>query len=252
MTALPDTPLKVVTVHTSRTIMLAELSALFERVPVRSDLGSYRNAVVRDNVLLKNSFAGREKTFLNLRQLYGFDDSQPLFAVLRALWEQSAAGRPLLALLAACAVDEVLLATAPVILGTKVKDGVTNERMAKQVAEVFPERYGPATLAAIGQRAASSWTQSGHVQGKVRKVRSRAQATPEAVALALLIGTLQGKRGHTLFGTRSAQLLDTSASEHDALAHAAAQRGYFKYRRLGDVAEVDFGAFLAAVRTGHV
>lgn len=252
MTTLPTEPLRNVTVHATRTLMLKELSTLFEAVPPYSEADAYRRAVVDENVLLKTSYGGREKTYANLRRLYGLDEQDVLFAVLRVLWQRDTLGRPLLALLAACAVDEILRSTAPAILGTKGKDVVMNEQLAVRVAEAFPERYGKATLKSIGQNAASSWTQSGHLQGKVRKVRRKALATPGVMALALFVGTLQGERGHKLFSTVSARLLDAGETELDALASTAAQHGFFKYRRLGDVVEVNFGTLLARIKAQSV
>lgn len=232
--------------------MLKELGTLFEAVPLYSEAAAYRRAVIDENVLLKNSYGGREKTYTNLRRLYGLDEQDVLFTVLRGLWQRDTVGRPLLALLAACAVDEILRSTAPVILGTKDKDVVMNERLAVQVAEAFPERYGKTTLKSIGQNTASSWTQSGHLQGKVKKVRSKAVATPGATAFALLIGTLHGERGYKLFDTLWAQLLDVADGQRDDLAAAAAKQGYMTYRRLGDVAEVGFDNLFSALKAQRV
>lgn len=245
-------PLPRVMVHTSRTLMLSELTALLASQVGGADLSDYRHAVLEDNVLLKETFAGRQKTFANLRQLYGLEATHPLFPVLRVLWQQSPKGRPLLALLAACSVDEILRATTPVILGKKENDKVVHVEMARKIAETFPERFNSMTLEAMGQRAAASWVQSGHLKGKVNKVRSRAQATPETMAFALFISTLQGERGYKLFDTLAVELQDASATELDALALAGAQHGYYKYRRLGDVLEVDFSGFLAKVGVGLV
>ncbi len=232
--------------------MLKELSTLFEAVPIYSEAAAYRSAVIDENVLLKNSYGGREETYTNLRRLYGLDEQDALFAALRGLWQRDTVGRPLLALLAACAVDEILRSTAPVILGTKDKDVVVNKQLAERVEEVFPERYSPITLEAIGQRAASSWTQSGHLQGKVKKVRAKAVATPATIALALLIGTLHGERGYRLFDTLWVQLLDVTEGQRDELAAAAAKQGYMTYRRLGDVAEVGFDSFFSALKAQRV
>ncbi len=252
MTTLSTQPLRTVTVHATRTLMLKELSTLFEAVPPYGEAGAYRSAVVDENVLLKASYGGREKTYTNLRRLYGLDEQDALFAVLRGLWQRDTLGRPLLALLVSCAVDEVLRSTAPVILGTKVKGGVMHEELAVRVAEVFPDRYGKATLKSIGQNAASSWTQSGHLQGKVKKVRGKAVATPAAMALALLVGTLTGERGYKLFDTLWVQLLDVTDGQRDDLAAAAARQGYMSYRRLGDVAEVGFDGFFSALKAQRV
>lgn len=245
-------PLPSVTVHTSRTLMLAELETLFESAPPQATLTGYQHAVLEDNVLSKGTFAGRQKTFANLRQLYGLNAGQPLFKMLRLLWSQGTRGRPLLALLAACAVDEILRATTPVILGTTENEKVVHEAMADKVAEMFPNRYGASTLKSIGQNTASTWVQSGHLRGKLQKVRAQAVSTPETIALALFIGTLQGEQGHKLFDTLSVQLLDTTLGEHEDLAFRGAQRGYYRYRRLGDVAEVDFANLLARTDAPYV
>ncbi len=232
--------------------MLKELSTLFEAVPIYSEAAAYRSAVIDENVLLKNSYGGREETYTNLRRLYGLDEQDALFAALRGLWQRDTVGRPLLALLAACAVDEILRSTAPVILGTKGNDTVMNEQLAVHVSEAFPDRYNRVTLEAIGQRAASSWTQSGHLVGRVKKVRSRPSATPATMAFALLIGTLHGERGYKLFDTLWVQLLDVTEGQRDDLASAAAKQGYMTYRRLGDVAEVGFDSFFSALKAQRV
>lgn len=252
MTALPSKPLRTVTVHARRTLMLKELSTLFDAVPLYSEAAAYRRAVVDENILLKHSYGGREETYTNLRRLYGLDEQDALFAVLRGLWQRDILGKPLLALLAAYSVDEILRSTAPVILGTKGKDVVMSEQLAAQVAKAFPDRYNQVTLEAIGQRAASSWTQSGHLQGKVKKVRSKVQATSATMAFALFIGTLTGERGYKLFNTLWVQLLDLTEAERDNHASLAAKQGYLSYRRLGDVAEVDFNNFFAALKAQRV
>jgi hypothetical protein len=47
----------------------------------------------------------------------------------------------------------------------------------------------------MGQNAGSSWQQSGHLRGKLNKVRQRANSRPVAVAYALILGHLCGERG---------------------------------------------------------
>ena len=252
MTALSAELLRTVTVHARRTLMLKELSILFDAVPLYSEAAAYRYAVIDENVLLKASYGGREETYTNLRRLYGLDEQNTLFAAFRGLWQHDVPGRPLLALLAGCAVDEILRCTAPVILGTNDGDVLMNEQLAAQVATSYPGRYNKVTLEAIGQRTASSWTQSGHLTGRVKKVRSKPVATPAAAALALLVGTLSGERGYKLFGTLWAQLLNVTEAEQDGLASLAARQGFLSYRRIGDVAEVGFEGFFSALKAHRV
>ena len=95
-------------------------------------------------------------------------------------------------------------------------------------------------LANIGRHAASSWQQSGHLSGRLRKVRTRAESRPAAVGYALLLGTLCGVRGEALFHTLWCRLLDAPTDTLHAQALAASQRGYLEYRHAGGVTEVAF------------
>ena len=67
--------------HSSRTIMLAEISNLVDA----NGLGRAREAVVESNALNKDSVSGRMLTFQRLRELYSFDEQNRLFRVFRDL-----------------------------------------------------------------------------------------------------------------------------------------------------------------------
>ena len=123
---------------------------------------------------------------------------------------------------------------------------MTKTQMEEQIAAAFPARYQPGVLAGLGRRTISSWEQSGHLRGRLHKVRARAVSGPAGAAYALLLGYLCGQRGAFLFETLWSKALDTSPDNLDALAFAASQRGWLEYRRLGDVCELRFSCLMRA------
>lgn len=237
-------------VITSRTIMLAELRALFSAVPASARFAEYRAAIVEDNALLKPSAATRRSTARHLAELYSLDRGVPVFRLLRTLWDQGDAGHPLLACLCASARDPLLRATAPAVLALPQGSAIAPADFARTVGEDLPGRYNPTTLGALSRNAASSWAQSGHLRGKLRKVRARAEATPASVAYALGLGYLTGVRGVLLFETFWIALLDAPPEAVDALAFEAGRRGWLQYRRIGQVVELGFAELLGEGRRG--
>jgi len=233
--------------HGSRTLMLAELRTLLSGVPPLAGLEEYRSAVVRENIPLKHTTAGRRATFRALRELYGLSQDVLLFRALRDLWDADPAAQPLLALLCATARDPILWATADTVLDTKPGEAVTPQQLAHAVAERFPGRYKSGVLDHMGRNTASTWQQSGHLAGRQKKVRSAAASAPTSVAYGLLLGHLCGDRGEGLLTTRWARLRDTPVYLLRERASMASQRGWIDYRYSGAVTDVGFSHLLRDV-----
>ena len=225
-------------------MMLLELALLLGAVPPDGSPEDYRRAVLDDNVLLKKSDSTRRKSLKHLRELYVLDNRHLLFAVLRTLHDQEPASLPVLALLTAVTRDRLLRSTVPLTLEAPIGTRVGTADFSETVAAAFPDRMSSTTLEGVAQRTASSWTQSGHLRGRTKKVRMRAEPSVGATAFALSLGHLSGVRGLPLYETLWARLLDASPNEIDALAFAASQRGLLEYRRMGDVAEFGFSKLL--------
>lgn len=235
------------TVHISRTMMFAEVSTLFDVVHSNASLANYRSAVVDDNVLLKRTMSNREKTFRFLRELYALDTSDLLFVAFRKFWDADPAGRRALALLNAAFRDEVLRPSLNAILASTPSTPVTKVQLGEVIAAAYPHRFGEKSLAKISRNVASTWTQSGHLEGHADKHRSAVQATIGSATFALLFGWLDGQRGLGLFETPWARLVTTSAAELDTLAFAASNRDWLRYKRMGDVVEIDFLEFIGTL-----
>jgi hypothetical protein len=186
-------------VHTARTMMLAELRALLSFVDMADAArADYLEAIQTANCLGKRSGKTRTLTFRHLADLYALDPSLLVFRALRFFWQRDVEGQPLLAALCAFSRDPMLRATAPFVLDFQEGATVTREGMEEFIDAQEPGRFSKATLKSTAQNINSSWTQSGHLAGRVRKVRARAVATPGTVSLALLLGYVSGLRGESL------------------------------------------------------
>jgi hypothetical protein len=236
--------------HGSRTLMLKELRLLLTACPRPASYEDFRTAVIQHNVLLKNTDTTRQESFRRLRELYAIDENTLLFRALRDLWDEDETAQPLLALLCACARDSILRSAADPILATPIDEPVTPQMMEESVRESFPNRYNATTLATIGRNVASSWQQSGHLRGHLKKVRHQADCQPTAVAYALLLGYLGNLRGEALFQTLWCCLLDAPAHILHRQAQLAAQGGWLEYRHSGSVTDITF-RYLLRTEEGH-
>lgn len=190
---------KKTTVHTSRTIMLNELSALLSQADSNADKTKYRKMITEDNVLNKSTLKTRQLTAERLGELYLLDSQKTLFRVMRQLWYADADGRPLLAFLMACMTDTLLHLSTEFILGIQCGDVITSSNMEQFLEEKMPNRFGKKTLRSVSQNLNSSFTQAGYLSGKVRKQRVQAKATSGSTTFALLLSYLEGLRAERLF-----------------------------------------------------
>ena len=92
----------------------------------------------------------------------------------------------------------------------------------------------------MAQNLRSTWTQTGHLSGRVNKIRQRVSPTPGVVTYALLIGYLQGERGMLLFETEYIAMLDCTREKALELAEQASARGWMVMKRVGNVVEAVF------------
>jgi hypothetical protein len=233
--------------HTARTMMLAELRALLSFVDAADAAKvDYLEAIQTANCLGKRSGKTRTLTFRHLADLYALDPNLLVFRALRFFWQRDVDGQPLLTALCAYSRDPLLRATAPFVLSFQEGTTVTREAMEEFIDAQEPGRFSKATLKSTAQNINSSWTQSGHLSGRVRKVRARAVATPGAASLALLLGYVSGLRGESLFISDYTRLLDCSFERTIELAEAASRRGWISLKRVGQVIEVLFSNLITA------
>jgi len=231
-------------VHTSRTMMLGELSLVLEHVGPKAKAGEYLAAIVEQNVLGKPTQTTRKRTAQRLVELYALDQTRPVFRLLRHFWTADVSARPMLAYLAATTRDPLLRDTTPFVVAVPVGVAVTPAQISQHLNEIYARRFQASTGLATAQRLASSWTQAGYLYGKVNKKRSRTLVTPVVVTLTLLLGYLCGLRGRMLLDTVWTRMLDRTSAEIVDLAAEASKQGWMNFKAAGAVVEVTFPGLL--------
>lgn len=228
-------------VHSSRSLMYADLEHLLDSTPVDSGDAGYREELDAGNLLGKRTATNRDHTARKLRALYGLDPEITVFRLMRHFWTlDDGGGRPLLALLCATARDPLLRSLTPALLAAPIGSALEEAALEHQFdATAGKDRFSESTRRAILGKVVTSWRTSGHLQG-LRRIRTRAAATPAETAYALALAYLEGRRGALLFDSLWARLLDAQVEEVRGLAQIASQNGWLVYRGIGDVVEVRF------------
>lgn len=231
--------------HGARTMMLGELRALLTFVDdANAPRETYIEAIEIHNCLGKRSGRTRKITARHLIELYALAPDTTLFRSLLFFWKRDEEGQPLLALICAYARDAILRISSPFILPAYEGDKVMREALEEFLDALEPGRFSKATLKSTAQNINSTWTQSGHPMGKVKKVRTRANATAGSTAYALFLGYLEGIRGEALFLSEYTKLLDCSVDRAIELAEEASRRGWIVFKRVGRVIEALFPGLL--------
>jgi len=232
--------------HSARTIMVAELEQLLSALPADSTRQEYEHAIADENLLGKPTRFSRKATATRLWELYGLDPAVPLFRVLRLYWKHEAEAHPLLALSCALARDPILRLSAPYILDLPLGAVTSTDDLVEFLDGEVQGRFNATTLRAIAQRIGSSWTQSGHLEGRVKKLRTKAKATPATAAYAMFLGYAEGHRAARLFTTLWARVLDHTEEEVADLVGKASRNGLLSYRKIGTMIDVRFDHILTA------
>jgi hypothetical protein len=220
-------------------MMLDDLTAILAAVPATATVADYSSAIIEGNCLSKQTVATRRHSFQHLRELYALDPQVPLFRVLGHLWAADPQGGSLLALLASLARDPLLLGTAASVI--PLRDGAEFQRAAMRMAvsRTVGDRLNDSTIDKVARNAASSWAQSGHLQGRTFKIRQRVTATPGAMAFALYLANAAGFYGQEVLSSGWIRVLDCSTSAAIEIALEAKRRGLIDLRVAGDVFDLN-------------
>jgi hypothetical protein len=230
--------------HASRTIMLDELMTLIRVSDPAATRADYVKASVDDNCLGKHTLSTRRSSLQRMTELYALDAGVPLFRLLRQFWYADEKAHAQLALLAAIARDPLLRATCPVVLAMSVGEEIARQRFTDAIRDAVDGRLNDATIDKVVRNTASSWTQSGHFVGRSRKKRLAVQPTPTSAAFALVLSYMLGLRGHALFESLFARVLDRDENALTFLAMDAKRLGLLDIKSGGGMTVVAFDAIL--------
>lgn len=228
------------TIHTSRTIMFAELAKVMDFAIQNDDYLTSLN----QNVINKKSQSGIEKTTVYLKNLYSFDTQYPPFRALKYFWQNSEVmDRPKLAILYAIGNDRLLAESIPIITETKVGIKVTVERVEENIEANYPKRYSPNTRRSMAQNIASSWKQAGFITGKIKNIRTQPEISYNLLAFAFLMAYMDGERGDFILTSKWTKALCLGDIQLRELAFEASKRDLLQYQYAGNVTSISFNNF---------
>jgi hypothetical protein len=225
--------------HTSRTMMLDELTHVLEATPPEARRDDYAAAIIDGNCLSKPTASTRRLSNQRLGELYGLDPTIPLFRILRRLWDVAADGRPLLALLATIARDPLLAATCPAIIAMPANAELQRDALKRALQTVVGDRLNDSTLEKVCRNVASTWAQSGHLEGRTFKKRRIVLPSPTAVTFAIYLAHAAGFRGADIFASGWLRVRDCDPSHARQLALDAKRSGLLDLRMAGHVVELN-------------
>lgn len=230
--------------HSARSMMLNELRCVFQHTPPDAAPAAIEAAVIDLNVLNKATQGGRKKSLHHLRELYGLDVAQALFRVLRVFAKRDPLSVPLLALVCVFCRDPQLKESFELIRHLRLGEVLLRETMEDHLESSFPGRFSHATKKSMAQNVNTTWTYSGHLTGKVRKIRCLPDCRPEAAAYSMFAGYLAGLRGQQLLESTYGQLVARDPSILLAQLPLAAARGLIGFKFAGGIFEFDFHRLL--------
>jgi hypothetical protein len=225
-------------VHLSKTMMLAELTVVLDSLP-NNDAGAVERSVVVENLLGKPTGTARRLALTHLNTLYGILTPRPIQLAALRLWARTVLGRPLLALLCTLAREPLLRQSARPVLDARPGASVRWPDIAAAIANHYPDRYSPKMMKSLAQNCVSSWTQSGHLRGRVNKRRCSAEPSAETAAFAALLGSLAGFGGPVLLRSPWMRLLDRPEADLLSLLRRAESAGLARVRAGGGVVQID-------------
>lgn len=234
-------------VHSSRTMMLAELELVMQGVNGEITPDSVREAILEQNILGKATQSGRRNTATKLISLYSFDFEEPLFHTFAILWSQSEHSRPVLGLLLAMCRDKILRTTGTPICQAEIGSPIAKESLYKCLASSFSSKYAETTLQSTTRNVASSWRQSGHILGESPIVRVKCHSDYLAFSFAAYIAYLRGLRGQNLLNSFWIKVLDFEAAELSNVITESHRRGLITTRKVGSIVEITPGPSIEEV-----
>jgi hypothetical protein len=230
--------------HMARSMMLDEMSQLQSGLPITASKAEFQAAIETDNFLGKPTLSSRQKSFRHLLELYGLDNEQALFRVLRKVGELDPSSFPLMAAVCVFCRDAQLRSSFELILQKNPGDIIPRTEMEQHLETCFPDRFSEAMKKSLAQNVNTSWTACGHLVGRTKKIRALPQPGVGAVCYAMFAGWLSGLRGEFLIDSIFTKLV--AADPGSVLAHlrSGSAMGLLRFRSGGGVTEIDFSQLL--------
>ncbi|HOX74816.1 MAG TPA: hypothetical protein PLX41_05930 [Bacteroidales bacterium] len=225
------------TIHTSRTIMFAELDKVMSYA---IDTGDFEEAF-EHNVTGKKSNSGVEKTKKYLKSLYKFDKNYHPFEAFFHFWKISEPReRQMMAFIYAINHDDLLAESIDVLKKTMVGEKAAIELFESNIESCHPNQYSPNTKKSLAQNIASSWKQAGFIEGKVKNIRVTPEINFRIACLAFLLGYLKGDRSDFIWSSTGVKALCLPETRLRELAIECSRNDLMQYQYAGGVTAIEF------------
>ena len=230
--------------HMARSMMLKEITKSLQVLPEDAGPQEFKKAIEEENCLGMPTFSSRKKSLSHLVELYGLDPKKALFRVLRKVCKADPGALPISAMICTYGRDAQLRHSFKLIRSLQPGEVLKRERMEEFLEEGFPSRFSPAMKKSLAQNVNTTWTYSGHLEGRTVKKKSVPSPRPASTTYALFAGYLLGLRSQLLLGSEFAQL--AGVDSHTALNHLAwaTNQGWLRLRNAGGITEIDFSPLL--------
>ncbi|MCB1192725.1 MAG: hypothetical protein H7A23_06760 [Leptospiraceae bacterium] len=158
-------------------------------------------------------------------------------------WNCDTDGRRLLAFLLAYFRDFYVRISIPFILDIPYGEILSVEYLIEKLRYKTYENITEKTLQSLVRNLRSTFSQSGHLTGKVKKTRINPSLSSGAISFALLLGYLEGMRGELLFQSEYMKSIECSPERGYNFAYDASSRGWLDFKKAGNIVEVSFSNF---------
>ena len=234
---MPKSSNKYTSIHTSRTMMFAELEKVMD---YSMEKDNYLEAL-EQNITGKLSTSGANKTAKYLKNLYGFDVKYPPFVALKYFWKTVEHHfRPLLAFVYAVNHDDLLAQSISVVCKSEIGERVPVENFENNIEKYYPQRFSPKTRKSIAQNIASSWKQAEFIEGKVKNIRVQPEINYQVACFAFFVAYLKGNKGDFIWNSIGAKALCLPESKLREFAVECNQRDLIQYQSAGEVTTISF------------
>jgi len=231
--------------HSSRTLMIDEVSVLFDAIPREATKDRYREAIVEENLLAKSTRKNRQLSYKYLAALYGLELDCPVFFRFRGFWGLQQASQPMLLFSAALARDPLLRMSLPWYLSLPLGTEVPREMIEDRLSQAFPGRFSAASTKSIAQNLSGSYTVAGFLEGKARKRRTQPLLHPESATFLSFLAYLNGYDNHAILTSPWAKIAGRRMDEFEACLESATHRGWIEFLKAGGVKEIRFPGYLS-------
>ena len=238
--------------HGSRSMMFHEMQALVRALPLTVSKVDFSRAIVDENVLAKPTQNSRKKSLRHLVELYGMDPSKTLFRVLWQFGFADMDSLPLLCLVCAFARDPQLRQSFELIRTLRHGELLDRAAMEQSLEQGFPGRFSPAMKKSMAQNVNTTWTFSGHLAGKAKKIKQNVEPRPLSAAYAMFVGYLTGLRGERLLNSLYAALVASNRSQLLTALSLASARGILSLKNAAGIVEFDFSHLLTSEEQGFI